>query len=90
MLFLPLGIRNYLEERAILRNVTLGSYLIQLVCKLAWDMGFKCDHPPAYRVYNKNLKIWKCKVCAMQYEKNSKTKLLGCPVIGFDGKPGPL
>lgn len=85
MIFLPLGIKNFLEERALSRAANYGLYLIELVCKAAWDMGFKCDHPATYRYFDKKNKVNRCKVCGMHFqrERDQSWTCLGYPHIKY-------
>lgn len=85
MLYLPLGIRNYLEAIAMKRATNMGSFLIELVCKTAWSMGFKCDHPENMRQYNKKHRTHICKICGMQFErdKTGRWENLGYPLVDY-------
>lgn len=85
MLYLPLGVKNYLEEIAIRKTTNLGSFLIEIVCKSAWEMGYRCKHPDAFRQVNKKSGLWKCKVCGMSFGKMKGDKLGGYPLVSYLG-----
>lgn len=87
MLYLPLGIKNYLEQLALQKQANLGRFLIEIVCRAAWELGYKCDHTPAYRYYDKKNKAWRCKVCGCFFDgpHGNQGKLIGYPLI--DWKP---
>lgn len=99
MLYLPLGIRNFIEERAISRTANMGSFLIEIVCKWAWENGYSCDHPGSYLEPRKEESkemgkpVYRCKICGMKFTKDvsrrgggDSLKKLGYPIVGFVGK----
>jgi len=75
MLWLPTGIRNWYEKKAIEKNQNLGSYLIQVLSDLAVKDGFVCNHPSAYQVLFKKIdgkNFDRCKNCGHVYLHETK------------------
>jgi len=99
MLYLPLGIRNFLSQLALKRNENLGQLLIQVACKWAWENGFKCDHPEEYMISEpqestkRRKPVRKCKICGMLFTSGAKRRdgsniplVLGYPIVSFVGE----
>lgn len=88
MLYLPAGIRNFVEEMAMRRAVSMGKLLIEIVCKFAWEKGFRCDHPPQMvnfdkkltaamhkaQKYDQSVALHRCKRCGMIFKIGARLR----------------
>lgn len=82
MLYLPLGIRNFLTKKALDRQVNYGRFLVEVASDWAWAHGYTCDHPENMiqrdkdRSSDTNRNIWRCRVCGICFEREVKTRRL--------------
>ncbi len=96
MLYLPQGVRNYIEDLAMKRGTNMGMLLIEIVCKWAWENGFRCTHPDAFIEMSKSRskarmsRIDRCRICGMTWiidvslkAGSGSRKPLGYPTVGF-------
>lgn len=72
----------------MIRATSLGKHLIEIVCKHAWESGFKCDHPPQFRIFDKkltkqrrenktikpNIALHRCKRCGMIFTLDASVR----------------
>jgi len=53
MIYLPRKVRDWYQDRADLTQENMGSHLIGVLIKYAFDNGLKCDHPLSFQVLHK-------------------------------------
>ena len=73
---------------ALKRATSMGKFLIEIVCKYAWENGFKCDHGDQFLNFDKkltalkgkqglikqNARLFRCKRCGMIFRTGARMR----------------
>lgn len=55
MLFLPRAVQIWVMQKAIEKDTSTGSFMIDIVTRYAWENGFVCSHGPVKKFDKQNL-----------------------------------